>query len=156
MSTALANPAINTYLKVSNGGCPESFSIVANVGDIQGFSMSGQVVDVTSHSNTDAWRRKIVTLLDGGTLAAKIYFIFNDPGHQALLKLFVNRGTDANNQGTVPVDWQLSVPTAGARTQISFSAFVSDFKFGFPVAGVVEADITLLIVGEPIIPNVND
>lgn len=156
MSTPIANPAINTYLQVTDGGCPATFSTVANVGSINGFSMSAMVVDVTSHSNTDAWRRKIATLLDAGTLSFDCYFIFNDTGHKKLLQLFVDRGLNPSDNGTVVTSFQLSIPTAGARTVIAFGGYVTKFNFSFPVDNVVKAQVDITVVGQPAIPGVNE
>lgn len=156
MSTPNANPAINTFLQMSDGGSPENFNTVANVSSINGFSMAAQVVDVTSHSNADPWRRKITTLLDGGDLVFDVFFIYNDSGHKTLLKNFVNRGLDNTQFGTVPIDFKLSIPTPGARTVVAFSAYISKFTQSFPVDNVVKAQLTLIVVGEPIFPGVND
>lgn len=154
MSTPIANPAINTFLKLSDHNCPETFATVANVSSIVGFSMSGMVVDVTSHSNADPWRRKIVTLLDAGDLTCTIYFIPDDAGHRLLQGEFVNRG-QVGQGGRTPSDWQLSIPTVPRET-VQFTAFLSKFNMDFPVDGVIKATITLTVVGEPIFPGVND
>lgn len=143
--TIIANAAINTFLQQSDGGSPETFTTVANVGTITGMSMSGQVVDVTSHSNTDAWRRKIVTLLNGGVVSFPCYFVPNDAGHQALQKIFVGR---------LQQDWRLSLPTTPTRTVYQFSGMISKFNMDFPVDGVIKAMVDIEVIGEPAIPGV--
>jgi hypothetical protein len=156
MSVAIAQAAINTYLQLNNGQSPEVFSNVSNVGDITGPTWAGQVVDVTSHSTANAWRQKIVTLLDPGIIGTKCYFIPNDStsgGHQYLLSIFFNRGLPTAPQ--VQCDWRLSWPTVPARTVLSFSAFLSKFSITAPVASVIEAAVELVLVGEPSYPGVD-
>ncbi len=156
MSVAIAQAAINTYLQLNNGGSPEVFSNVANVGDITGPTWAGAVVDVTSHSTSNAWRQKIVTLLDPGTISTKCYFIPNDAtsgGHQYLLSIFFNRGLPTAPQ--VQCDWRLSWPTVPSRTVLSFSSFISKFSITAPVASVLEAALELVLVGEPAYPGVD-
>ena len=152
MPTPIAQPAINTFLNLSDGNSPELFPTVANVGDLNGPSLAGAIVDVTSHSTGNAWRQKIVTLLDPGLINAPIYFIPNDSGHKRLQSVFVNRGLPTNPQN--PADWQLSFPTS-PRTIYSFSAFLSKFNLDMKVADVVRANIELVLTGEPQIPGVN-
>jgi len=49
MSTPIALPAINTFLKLGDQASPENFNTIANVGDITGPGLVAAVVDVTSH-----------------------------------------------------------------------------------------------------------
>lgn len=153
MPTPIAQAAINTYLNLSNGGSPETFPTVANVGDIAGPAFAGQVVDVTSHSTGNPWRLKIVTLLDPGTITAPIFFVPNDSGHQRLQSVFVNRGLPTAPQS--PADWQLSFPTTPSRQVYSFSAYLSKFGMDMKVADVIRANVELVLVGEPQMPGVN-
>src|SRR5271170_1549297 len=132
--TAPANPAINTFLQLGNGQSPETFNTVANVGTINGPTMSLNVVDVTSHSTGVPWREKIGTLLDQGDLTFDLYFIPNDAGHQALLAQFVSRQT---------ADWQLSFPTSPSRTVWGLHGFISKFSTSEPVDNVIKASMTI-------------
>jgi predicted secreted protein len=153
MPTPIAQAAINTFLQLSDGSSPESFSTVANVASITGMTFSAQVVDVTSHSTGTPWREKIVTLLDAGTISCDVYFVPNDSGHQRLLSVFVNRGLPTAPQS--PADWRISFPTVPSRTVYSFSAYISKFSMSEPVDGVIKASMELQVIGEPGIPNVN-
>jgi len=154
MATRLADPAINTFLQLPSSASPEVFTTVANVGDQTGLTLAATVVDVTSHSNVDAFRRKIVTLLDPGKISFPLYFILNDAGHQRLLSTFMNRGLpEAPN---APFDVQLSYPTIPTRTVVSFSAQMDGFSLKSPVAGVIEAMVSLIVIGVPRFPGVNE
>jgi predicted secreted protein len=112
---------------------------IANVGDYAGPSMSAAIVDVTSHSNVDAWRQKITTLLDGGDLTLPCFFIPSDTDHKALLAVFTARERR---------QYKLVFPDTGATTWY-FDAFVSKFSFTEPVAGVVTASVTFTLTGAP-------
>jgi len=150
---ANANAAINTYFQLPTTASPEVFATVANVGDQTGLTLAATVVDVTSHSNADAFRRKIVTLLDPGKLSFPLFFIMNDPGHIRLLACFMNRGLpEAPNQ---PFDCQLSYPTVPTRTVVGFQAQMDGFSMKSPVAGVIEATVSLIVIGVPRFPGVN-
>lgn len=159
MATPIAQAAINTFLLVSNGGSPETFNKVANVGDMTGPTFAAAVVDVTSHSTGNAWRQKIVTLLDPGTLSFPCFFIPNDSsptagttGHQYLQAIFFNRGLPTAPQAQA--DWQLSFPTS-PRTVWNFSAWMSKFTMDIKVADVVRAAVDLVLTGEPAISGVD-
>lgn len=142
-----AQPAINTFLKLGTQGSPQTFTTIANIGDISGPSFSAEVVDVTSHSNGDPWRRKITTLLDGGELTIPLFFIPSSgspDGHNGtngLLSVFSNRQLRR---------YALVFPDAAATTYY-FDAYISTFGMKEPVAGVLTADVTFVITGEPIL-----
>lgn len=152
MATPIAQAAINTFLQLSDGNSPETLTTVANVGDITGPTFAGAVVDVTSHSTGNAWRQKIVTLLDPGTLTFPCFFIPNDAGHKRLLGVFFNRGLPTAPQANA--DWALSFPTS-PRTLWNISAWMSKFGMDMKVADVVRANTELVLTGEPAIPGVD-
>lgn len=141
-TTPNALPAMNTYLYLgSSAVSPITYGAnpIANVGDYAGPSMSANIVDVTSHSNTDPWRQKITTLLDGGDLTLPCYFIPADTDHKALLAVFTARELR---------QYKLVFPDTGHTTWY-FDAYISAFRFTEPVAGVVTANVTFTVTGEP-------
>lgn len=158
MAIPIAIPAIGTLLQVGNGASPEIFNSVANIGDITGPSVSGAVVDVTSHTSTVApWRSKIVTLLDAGTITLPLYFVPSSGaptgagtfmGHNftsgGLGTLFANRGL---SPGT-PYNWKIIYPDGLSSTDF-FTAFISKYAQKAPVAGVLTADLELTVTGHP-------
>ena len=151
--TAIAQPAINTLLKLGNAGSPESYTLIANVGDITGPSYGATIVDVTSHSTSIPWREKITTLLDGGQVTFKLFFIPGDAGHKLLLATFYNRGAAGQAAG-VPPQWSITYPDPSATT-VYFTGFISKFPVTATVAGVLEATVTIDVTGEPIYPGVD-
>jgi|SRR6185369_8462708 len=147
MSTAAAQPAINTLLKLGNGASPEVFTTIANVGDLSGPGLQATVVDVTSHSTGVPWREKITTLLDGGDLSVPLYFIPSDTGHKQLLSIFTEKNGTTNGLR----NYKLVFPD-GAATTYAFSAYISKFSLKEPVAGVIEAAVTFTLTGQPTFP----
>lgn len=146
MPIASALAAINTLFKIGSQGCPQTFTTIANVGDLSGPSVSGTVVDVTSHSTGSPWREKIVTLLDGGEISLPLFFIPSSSGPDGhngtngLLSVFTNRELRR---------YSLTFPD-GAQTTYYFDAYITKFNFTEPVAGVVTANCTFTITSEPI------
>jgi predicted secreted protein len=137
-----AIPAFGTFLKIGDGGGPESFTTIAEVKSITGPTMSAKIDDVTTHSTGTPWREKLATLLDGGTLTFALNFIPTDATQSfssGLLRDFANR-TKRN--------FKLVFPN-GAATTWAFAAFVADFKMNAPVDGVLDANLTLNVSGQP-------
>jgi hypothetical protein len=149
-ATAIAIPAINTLLQYGNGNSPEGWTTVANIGDYAGPDMQSTIVDVTSQSTGNYWRQKITTLLDSGSLSAPLYFVPNDPGHQALLEIFAGRSGNTGNA----TFWRILFPVAAGSVPWIFQGWLSSFKMKMPVAGVIEAAIVITFTGPPNIPNV--
>lgn len=154
MSIAQAQPAINTLLKIANEGSPLVFNVIANVGDLTGPSMMGNVVDVTSHSTLVPWAQKIVTLLDNGDITLPCYFIPSSPGSDGtpntpeghngtngLLSVFTQRQLR---------QYSLTFPDAAATTYYMIG-YITKFSFKAPVKGVLTADVTFTFTSEPIL-----
>jgi hypothetical protein len=153
-TTAIAIPAINTLLQYGNGQSPESWTTIANIGDLGGPQMSSTVQDVTSQSTGNYFRQKIQTLLDSGIITAPIYFVPGDAGHQALLEIFLGRG--GQGQAATLTFWRVLFPVAAGTPQIGyvFTGWLTKFSLKEPVAGVIEAAIEITLSGPPDIPNV--
>lgn len=160
-------PAINTLLKIGNGASPEIYNLVANVGDLNGPTMSGAVVDVTSHSSAHPWREKLVTLLDAGEITLPLFYIpastgeigtVNVPfGHDygdggtttfGLEGVFASRGNLNTGQVGTPYNWAIQYPDATQTTDY-FTGFVSKFSKKSAVAGVEMAEVTIVLTGMP-------
>ena len=151
---AQAQAAINTLFKIGNMGSPQTFNVIANVGDLTGPTMSAAVVDVTSHSNSNPWRSKIVTLLDCGDVTLPLYFIPSSAGSDGvpatpeghngtngLLSVFTSRQLR---------EYSVTFPDAAATTWY-FAGMISKFTMGAKVAGVLDATVTFTFTGEPIL-----
>ncbi len=142
-TTPIALASINTLLQIGDGASPETFETVANVSSINGFSMSGMVVDVTSHSTGEPWRQKIVTLLDAGEIAFDLFFIPAAANHRLLLQTFFDR---------TAVSWRLVFPDPDTTTWEA-SGSISKFDNKAPVDGVDTAAIVISLTGVPNIPT---
>ena len=144
---AAAQAAANTLFQMGTQGCPQTFSTIANVGDLSGPSMAATVVDVTSHSTGNPWRQMIVTLLSAGEISLPLFFLPNvasgggHDGTSGLLSVFAGRQLRR---------FALVFPDAQATTYY-FDAYVSKFNFKEPVAGVIAADVTFTITGQPVL-----
>lgn len=139
----IALPAIDTQIQIGNGSSPETFQTIAFVSDITGPTIQGQVVDVTSMSTGNAWRQKIVTLLEGGDVSFNAYWQPMNQSQQTLLTLFSHRGQGLPG---VPIDMRMIFPDQDA-TAYTFQGFVSKCSLKAAVAGVLEAAVTLTITG---------
>jgi len=140
--TSSAISSFATYLKLGDGGTPEAFTTIAEVMDISGPELSADTEEVTSHSSTDGWKEKIITLLDGGDVTFELNFIPTGATHSyaaGLLKDLANR-TRRN--------FQHVFPNVGATTW-SFSAYVTKFPVRAPVNGVLRVPVTLTLTGKP-------
>jgi Lambda phage tail tube protein, TTP len=154
MSIVAAQPAINTLLKIANEGSPVTYNVIANIGDLTGPTMAAQLVDVTSHSTNTPWRQKITTLLDNGDITLPLYFVPSSPGSDGVPN--TPFGHDGTN-GLLAVfterqnrNYSLTFPDANATTYY-FNGYISKFSFKAPVAGVLTADVTFSMTGEPTI-----
>lgn len=154
MSIAAAQASINTLLKIGNQGSPITFNTIANIGDINGFSLSATIVDVTSHSTNNPWRQKIPTLLDNGDLVCRMFFIPSSPGSDGTPNTpFGHNGTNgllAVFTGRQLREYSVTFPDPAATTWY-FQAYVTKFGQHATVAGVLEADTTFTSTGEPIL-----
>ena len=139
----IALPAINTILQVGAGNSPETFTTVAFCNGFTGPSIQGTVVDVTSMSGGNAWRQKIVTLLEGGTIAFDAFWQPMNQSHQNLLTLFSHRGQGLPG---VPIDFRMIFPDQDA-TVYSFQGFINKVAITSKVADVLRAAVEITITG---------
>ncbi len=138
MPTPNARAAINTLLQYGDGGSPEVFQTLANVGTITGPPLSLTVQDVTSHSTGTPWREKFPTLLDGGDLTFDLFFIPDDPGLKTAMGFFLNRNIK---------DWKLIYPNSSGVND-TFQGFFSKFGQALKVDDVIRVTVSLTITGQ--------
>lgn len=139
-----ARAAINTLLQVSSGGSPETFTTIAGVSSIQGPDFSVNVVDVTTHSNADPWRRKKPTLLDPGSLQFELFLDPSEATHSeagtGVVSQFMNRQESR---------FRLKFPAPNEASYYICTGFFSALGQAFPVDGVITANATLTFSGPP-------
>ncbi len=149
MATQSALPAINTLLQYGNGGSPEVFTTIANVGDIPGPSMSATKVKTTSHSTGNPWGTSIPTVLEAGEAGVPVFYVAGSVTHLFLLNEFRTR-TIRNWRVTWPGTGN---PTPANDLYFQCEGYISGFKFDSPVEGVQKATVQWTWTGQPIIPT---
>jgi hypothetical protein len=138
-SVASALAALNTLLQFGDGESPETFVTVPNVSDLKGPSLSVTIVDVSSNSNTDRFRRKVATLIDSGMVTAKMFLIPSNPIHKQVLG-FLQNGTVSN--------WRLVFPDSAGTIWNFPNSQVTKCGLSSAVAGVEEVDLEITIGGQ--------
>lgn len=137
-----ARAAINTLLKVGGGGSPESFTTIGNVSSIDGPGITVDVVDVTTHSNANAWRKKLATLIDAGQLSFDLFWDPDDVTHNASV------GTLGDIVNRIRQTFRVEFPVGPTnRPYFEFSGYYTSHSFSFPVDGVITAKVTVTIDG---------
>ena len=139
MSGAIA--AYGTFLKIGDGGGPETFTTLAEVKSIEGPSMETDVIDVTTHSSQPAgnFKEKLATLIDAGEVTFDLNMIPGNAQHDALR---------TDQLGRTKRNFELWFPGSGS-SDIDFEAVVTSFPLSFPVDGVIESSVTLTITKAP-------
>jgi|SRR3990172_6495050 len=137
MSDGMA--AYGTLLKIGSGGTAETFTTIAEVGDIDGPSMSVDTIEMTSHSSPGARKEFVASLIDSGEISFPINFIPTDGTHDdvtGIQKIMNDRSV---------WNWQMLFPDASV---VTFAAIVTAFGIKAPVADKLSADLSLKITGE--------
>jgi hypothetical protein len=135
--------SFGTLLKLGDGGTPtETFTTIAEVGDIAGPNVESDSKEGTNHSSPSGYEEFIPTIKRTGEVTFPINWNPAAATHSysaGLLK-------DAVNQ--TKRNFQIVFPTSPATTW-SFSAYVMKFSPKAPVNGILAADITLKVTGAP-------
>lgn len=141
MTTPVA--AFGTFLKIGDGGGTEVFTTIAMVLDIDGPSMSAEVIEATSHSSPGAWREFIPSFLDGGEVSFDVNWIPTAATHNA------STGLTRDFKNRTKRNFQIVFPDGGAGTTWAFSAYVTGVSPSAPVGDKLTASFTLKITGQP-------
>lgn len=139
MPVSNALSAYNTLLAIGDGGGPEVFTTIAEIFNIGGPALAGEIIDVTHMESPGRFREKIVGILDGGEVSLELSWIPDNTVHAGIITDFKNR-TKRN--------FELTWPDT-ASTKWSFAAFITSFEPSGPVDDKLTASITLTISGEP-------
>lgn len=135
--------AFGTLLKIGDGGSPtESFTIIAEVTNIGGPSLSLDQIEITHHSSTGGWKEFIGGLLDGGEVSFDINYDPVGATHDA------TTGLIADIVARTKRNFQLVFPDTG-NTTWSFTALVTKFEPSEPVGDKLAASVTLKVSGQP-------
>jgi predicted secreted protein len=132
--------SFSTFLKRGDGGAPENFTLIAEVGDIAGPSMKANTDDATSHSSFGGFQEQIPTTLAVGDIKFPVNFVPSNATHSysaGLIKDWYNKTLR---------NFQIVFPDS---TTWAFSAYVIGVDMKAPVKGTLTADITLSVTGAP-------
>ena len=137
MAASQGMSAFGTLLKRGDGGSPENFTVIAEVGDIKPPAFSVDTEEVTHQQSPGGFKEYVATLLDAGEVTFDLNFIPTDTSHQALL---------SDMQARVKRNYQVVFPEG---TTWTFSAFVTAFESDAPTGGKLSASVTLKVTGQP-------
>jgi hypothetical protein len=123
---------------MGDGGTPEVFTTIAEVGDLEAPEISLATEDATTH-DSGGWEESVATLLSGGEPTFTINWKPTNATHDettGVLYAILNR---------VKKNWKVVLPNT-AKT-FSFAATVTGFKPMEPVAGLLQAEVKIKISG---------
>ena len=130
--------AHGTLLKRGDGGTPEVFTTIAEVGDIDGPKLKAVMEDFTSHGSGGYIENKPI-LKDGEKLKFPVNFIMSDPTHDS------TTGLMADWKNATLSNYQLYFPDTSG---FAFAAYVEEIGIKAPVKGKLTAEVTLSVSGE--------
>lgn len=140
MSNATA--AFGVIFAIGDGGSPEAFTNVAEVKDFDGPSLDRNTYEVTHHSSPNRWREFIPGLRDAGETSFTLNWIPSDTTQDRTTGLLSHYLDDQIH------NYRIIYPDSGAE-QITFPGIMTAFEPSAPVDGVLEAEVTIKIAGEP-------
>lgn len=129
-----------TLLKLGDGGSPEAFATIAEVGDLKGPKRKAETIEVTSHSSPGGAKEFIPTLLDNGEVTFDVNLIPTDSTHSAAT------GLESILAARSLRNFRMVLPNV-QHTTYAFAAYVTGFEIAAPVGGKLTASLTLKISG---------
>ncbi len=137
-------PSTNTLVQIESALTPSSFVTIAEVGDIDGLKLSGNMHDTSTHSLGTPWMTQIIGLLKNQGLS----FPINRDPTDATQTFSAPTGLGYIFKNRILKRYRL-VPGAFPMNAFEFDAYVSQYSEKSPVDGVYRADVTLSATGEP-------
>jgi len=138
----MANPnseaklGYGTKMLMGDGGSPESFAEIGEMGDFEeGDSI--ELVEVTNHQSPNGRREYIGGLKEGREFSFPVNYIPSHPTH--------NRATGLRGRIGEVVTFRLEAP--GESEGYEFFAVVMGVTRSFPVQGVMQMTVTLKKTG---------
>lgn len=126
-----------TELRRGDGGGPEVFTAIGNVGNFGGPNMERDTYDVTAHDSATRFREFIGGLVNGGEVTAEVHY---DPDkHDSFV---------ADFEDPDPINYQMESPVGEVWT---FTALLTGFEREMPVDAQMAATLTWQVSGKPTI-----
>lgn len=141
-SIASGLAAINTLLKYGDGGCPETFVTLANVGNIGGPAMQLAEEKTTSHSTDVPWDTFIPTVIEAGEIPFDLFFIPSSNNHKTALGFFKARAFK---------DWTMTFPD-GVPTVWAFNGYFKKFSITANTPNAIKASAAIRVSGQIYFP----
>lgn len=113
---------------------------VAELTSLNGVTMSGDAIDVTSHDSDDNAREYIRGMIDGGELSIEGNFIPTDTNGQIAMKGDLDSGTSRAYEMVFPMSMGVSW---------EFDGIVSAFETDAPIDDKVSVSSTIKVSGKP-------
>lgn len=135
--------AYGSELKLGDDGTTETFTKIAEIIDIDGPSMSRDVIEVTSQDSTDGWREFIPGMRDGGEISVTANWIpagTTQDGSVGLLSKFTD--DDIHNFQIITAD-----DGSSGTMDIDFAAIVTNFSPSLPLEDRATLNFSLKITG---------
>ena len=141
MTQPLSSHGTLLQLGASGGGGP--YTTIAEVVDISGPSFSQSTFDAPAQDTT--WMKRVAGIVSGGEVSFTINFIPKDSTHDDSTGILSALGS------LDPYGYKLIFNDAGAGTASAwtFDAFLTSFEHNEPVDGILQADVTLTLNGQP-------
>ena len=143
---SLGKWAKGLQLQMGDGGGPEQFTTIAEVKDLTFPLLSVDQLDGTNHDSPDDWEEIIPTILRHPEVTFKVNFLPNAATHNGAT------GYQSIAQNKTLRNWKLVIPQFSGPPTYAFAAYVVGVSILGPVAGLLEADITLKPTGSVDIP----
>ena len=138
MSWAKTGPGF--LLSKGDGGAPEAFTTIGEVGAIAGPGQKTDTHDVTNQSSAGGVEEIVPTIIRTEDVTFPINLNVLDPTHDN------NTGMMADQTNRTLRNYRLFLKTSTKYVQ--FAAYTVGFKFMGPVTGALIADLTLKPTGQ--------
>lgn len=143
VNTLKLRGAVGTGAYVSGGTLTiaSTFTVVAELTNLEDLGATAQTVNVTAHDAPDAWSSKISTFLDVGNMRVSLNFVPTHGTHNAttgLYKLFHDR---------IRRPVMVVLPDVG-KTVWSMTAITTGWDENHPVNGALVTTVNLMSAGD--------
>lgn len=134
----------NTLLQIGDGASPEEFVTIAEVGDIDGLKLSGNMHDTSTHSLGTPWMTQIIGLLKNEGVSFPMNFGPTEATHTFAAATGLGYIFTHRQLKTYRLIWP-----GFEENAVEFAAYVSNLGQAAPVDGILKANCTLSATGAP-------